>query len=72
MLTNAERLPPGKADHIGPEAIAAVRLLALTGMRRDATSWSLTMWCRGSILRGQRGSSSEDAMPCFFMRRYRT
>ncbi len=35
VLTKAERTPPGKPGHIGREGIWAIRLLALTGMRRD-------------------------------------
>lgn len=53
VLTTAERTPPGRTGHIGREAIAAVRLLALTGMRRDEVRdprWEQVDW-RQQLLR---------------------
>lgn len=53
VLTTAEHTPPGRHGHIGREAIAAVRLLALTGMRRDEVRdlrWEQVDW-RQQLLR---------------------
>ena len=53
VLMTAERTPPGRHGHIGREAIAAVRLLALTGMRRDEVRdlrWEQVDW-RQKMLR---------------------
>lgn len=47
VLSAAERIPSGKPGHIGREAIWGVRLLALTGMRRDEIRnlrWEQVSW----------------------------
>lgn len=53
VLAKAERTPPGKPGHIGREGIWAIRLLSLTGMRRDEVRdlrWDQVDW-RQRILR---------------------
>ena len=53
VLADAEHIPSGQTGHIGREAIWAVRLLALTGMRRDEVRdlrWEQVDW-RQSMLR---------------------
>jgi integrase len=53
VLVAAERIPSGQSGHIGREAIFAIRLLALTGMRRDEVRdlrWEQVDW-RQSMLR---------------------
>jgi integrase len=53
VLVAAERIPLGKKGHIGPDGIAAIRLLILTGMRRDEIRdlrWEHVDW-RRSMLR---------------------
>ena len=52
VLAAAERIPSGKPGHIGREAIWAVRLLALTGMRRDEVRdlrWEMVDWRQGTL-----------------------
>ncbi|MET0429538.1 MAG: site-specific integrase [Microvirga sp.] len=53
VLDTAERTKPGHRGHANPAAIHAIRLLALTGMRRDEVRdlcWEQVDW-RRSILR---------------------
>jgi integrase len=53
VLTNAAKTPPGKSGHIGRDGIWAIRLLALTGMRRDEVRdlrWEQVDW-RQKMLR---------------------
>ena len=53
VLAAAERTPPGKPGHLGRDGIWAIRLLALTGMRRDEVRdlrWDQVDW-RQRILR---------------------
>jgi len=53
VLEQAEHIPSGQAGHIGREAIWAIRLLTLTGMRRDEVRdlrWEQVDW-RQSMLR---------------------
>jgi hypothetical protein len=47
VLTTAARTPPGKPGHIGRDGIWAIRLFALTGMRRDEVRdlrWECVDW----------------------------
>ena len=53
VLYTAERTPPGRKGHIGREGIWAIRLLSLTGMRRDEIRdlrWEQINW-RQKVLR---------------------
>jgi integrase len=53
VLRTAERTPPGRQGHIGREGVWAIRLLALTGMRRDEIRdlrWEHVQW-RQKVLR---------------------
>ena len=53
VLMTAARTPPGKPGHIGRDGIWAIRLLALTGMRRDEIRdlrWESVDW-RQKMLR---------------------
>ena len=53
VLVAAAQIPLGKKGHIGPDGIAAIRLLVLTGMRRDEIRdlrWEHVDW-RRSMLR---------------------
>ena len=53
VLAAAENIPSGKPGHIGREAIWGVRLLMLTGMRRDEVrdlEWEQVAW-RQKVLR---------------------
>ncbi|MBL8976588.1 MAG: site-specific integrase [Myxococcales bacterium] len=52
VLAAAEHIPSGQPGHIGREAIWAVRLLALTGMRRDEVRdlrWEMVDWRQGTL-----------------------
>ncbi len=52
VLAAAEHIPSGKPGHIGREAIWAMRLLALTGMRRDEIRdlcWEMVNWRQGTL-----------------------
>jgi len=52
VLADAESIPSGQAGHIGREAIWAVRLLILTGMRRDEVRdlrWEMVDWRQGTL-----------------------
>ena len=52
VLADAEYIPSGQAGHIGREAIWAVRLLILTGMRRDEVRdlrWEMVDWRQGTL-----------------------
>ncbi len=52
VLAAAEHIPSGRPGHIGHEAIWAVRLLALTGMRRDEVRdlrWEMVNWRQGTL-----------------------
>ncbi len=47
VLATAQRTPPGKPGYIGRDGIWAIRLLALTGMRRDEVRdlrWEQVEW----------------------------
>ena len=47
VLITAQRTPPGKPGYIGPDGIWAIRLLTLTGMRRDEIRnlrWEYVEW----------------------------
>jgi integrase len=52
VLRTAERTPPGRQGYIGREGVWAIRLLALTGMRRDEIRdrWEQVQW-RQKVLR---------------------
>ena len=53
VLHTAERTPPGRQGHIGREGVWAIRLLSLTGMRRDEIRdlrWEQVNW-RQKVLR---------------------
>jgi integrase len=53
VLYTAERTPPGRKEHIGRDGIWAIRLLSLTGMRRDEIRdlrWEQVNW-RQKVLR---------------------
>jgi integrase len=52
VLAAAEHIPSGQPGHIGREAVWAVRLLALTGMRRDEVRdlrWEMVDWRQGTL-----------------------
>ncbi len=52
VLVAAEHIPSGQPGHIGREAIWAVRLLLLTGMRRDEVRdlcWEMVDWRQGTL-----------------------
>jgi len=52
VLADAEHIPSGQTGHIGREAIWAVRLLILTGMRRDEVRdlrWEMVDWRQGTL-----------------------
>jgi integrase len=52
VLADAEYIPSGQAGHIGREAIWAIRLLVLTGMRRDEVRdlrWEMIDWRQGTL-----------------------
>ncbi|MBA3546019.1 MAG: tyrosine-type recombinase/integrase [Nannocystis sp.] len=52
VLAAAEHIPSGRPGHIGLEAIWAVRLLLLTGMRRDEVrdlGWEMVNWRQGTL-----------------------
>jgi integrase len=52
VLADAEHIPSGRPGHIGREAIWAVRLLILTGMRRDEVRdlrWEMIDWRQGTL-----------------------
>jgi len=52
VLESAERIPAGKAGHIGRDGIWAIRLLTLTGMRRDEVrdlKWEEVDWRQGLL-----------------------
>jgi len=53
VLHTAERTPPGRQGHIGRDGVWAIRLLSLTGMRRDEIRdlrWEQINW-RQKVLR---------------------
>ena len=53
VLHTAERTPPGRQGHIGRDGVWAIRLLSLTGMRRDEIRdlrWEQVNW-RQKVLR---------------------
>jgi len=52
VLESAEHIPAGKAGHIGRDGIWAIRLLTLTGMRRDEVrdlKWEEVDWRQGLL-----------------------
>jgi integrase len=52
VLAAAERVGPGLPGHIGPDAIWAIRILMLTGMRRDEVRdlrWEQVDWHQGVL-----------------------